>query len=99
MSKKSKEEKEKGTELEALTSVTVNFAAASSSCAKSTGSSSKRVGFSKLRKDMEALVLESDDEELLDDEIIQSVRRMGIRPLRHFDPKRDTNFESWLARV
>ena len=29
----------------------------------------------------------------------RSLRNMGIRPLRPFDPKNDLNFESWLNRI
>ena len=29
----------------------------------------------------------------------RSLRQMGIRPPRPFDPKKDRNFESWLERI
>ena len=29
----------------------------------------------------------------------RSLRKMGIRPPRPFDPKKDRNFESWLNRI
>ena len=51
------------------------------------------------RKEHKAISLESDDEELLDDDIIRSVRRRGIHAPQHYNPKRNTNFEAWLARV
>ena len=98
MSKKSKETKEQDTEEDAPSSVTPHPAGASSSGAGGASSTSTS-GIRKTRNKQKAIALESDDEFLLDDDIIRSVRRMGIRAPRQYDPKRDTNFEEWLARV
>ena len=34
-----------------------------------------------------------------EDETIKSLRRMGIRAPKPYDPKREPNFDAWLARV
>ena len=34
-----------------------------------------------------------------EDETVKSLRRMGIRAPKPYDPKREPNFDAWLARV
>ena len=98
MSKKSKETKEQDTKGRAPFSVTLNPASALSSGAGGASSTSTS-GILKTSKEHEAIALESDDEKLLDDDIIRSLRRMGICAPQQYDLKRDTNFEAWLACV
>ena len=98
MSNKSKETKEQDTKEDAPSSVTLNPAGASSS-GEGNASSTSTSGIRKTRKEQKAIALESDDEELLDANIIRSMRRMGIRAPRQYDPLRDTNVEALLARV
>ena len=31
--------------------------------------------------------------------LVKSLRKMGIKPPKHFDPKKDRNFETWLERI
>ena len=34
-----------------------------------------------------------------EEQLIKALRRMGIKAPKHFDPKRDKNFETWLERT
>ena len=38
----------------------------------------------------------NDDKEIL---LVKSLRKMGIKPPKHFDPKKNRNFETWLERT
>ena len=38
----------------------------------------------------------NDDKEI---SLVKSLRKMGIKPPKHFDPKKDRNFETWLERT
>ena len=41
----------------------------------------------------------SKSREEAEDNLIKALRRMGIKASKHFDPKRDKNFETWLERT
>ena len=42
---------------------------------------------------------EGEDEKQADEKLLKALRRMEIRALKQFDPKKNKNFESWLERT
>ena len=41
----------------------------------------------------------SEDPDDREENLVRALRRMGIKAPKHFDPKRDKNFETWLERT
>ena len=49
--------------------------------------------------DEEGSTAEWQDNDGQEEKLIKALRRMGIKAPKHFDPKRDRNFETWLKRT
>ena len=49
--------------------------------------------------DEEGSTAEGQDNDGQEEQLIKALRRMGIKAPKHFDPKRDRNFETWLKRT
>ena len=49
--------------------------------------------------DEEGSTTEGQDNDGQKEKLIKALRRMGIKAPKHFDPKRDRNFETWLKRT
>ena len=41
----------------------------------------------------------SESREETEDSLIKALRRMKIKATKHFDPKRDKNFKTWLEQI
>ena len=49
--------------------------------------------------DEEGSTAEGQDNNGQEENLINALRRMGIKAPKHFDPKKDRNFETWLKRT
>ena len=49
--------------------------------------------------DEEGITAKGHDNDGQEEKLIKALRRMGIKATKHFDPKRDRNFETWLKRT